>query len=99
MNSPESSHRWIRLIERLTSHDLRRNARAGASASTRTPRRSDCRDGPRAYSECLDRRMMVAVMYCGICVEECPRCTRVGDDLTQPASSSHALVEEMGQPS
>jgi len=35
-------------------------------------------------------------MYCGICVEECPydALEWVGD-LTQPRSSSEALVEEM----
>jgi NADH-quinone oxidoreductase subunit I len=39
-------------------------------------------------------------MYCGICVEECPfDALEWADDLTQPASSSDALVEEMVQPS
>jgi NADH-quinone oxidoreductase subunit I len=39
-------------------------------------------------------------MYCGICVEECPfDALEWADDLTQPASSADALVEEMVQPS
>jgi NADH-quinone oxidoreductase subunit I len=38
-------------------------------------------------------------MYCGICVEECPYdALEWADELTQPGSSSAAMVEEMVRP-
>ena len=105
MNSPESSHRWIRLIEPACTSCMicaRECPSWCISIDSHTEPISDLPVTARERTQNVLDRFAIdwsLCMYCGICVEECPfDALEWADDLTQPASSSHALVEEMVQP-
>ena len=105
MNSPESSHRWIRLIEPACTSCMicaRECPSWCISIDSHTEPTPDLPVTARERTQNVLDRFAIdwsLCMYCGICVEECPfDALEWADDLTEPASSSDALVEEMVQP-
>ena len=105
MNSPESSHRWIRLIEPACTSCMicvRECPSWCISIDSHTEPISDLPATARERTQNVLDRFAIdwsLCMYCGICVEECPfDALEWADGLTEPASSSDALVDEMVQP-
>jgi NADH-quinone oxidoreductase subunit I len=102
MSSPESSHRWIRLIEPACTSCMicaRECPSWCISIDSHTEPISDLPPSARERTRNMLDRFAIdwsLCMYCGICVEECPfdALEWVGD-LTRPGSSSGGLVEEM----
>ena len=105
MNSPKSSHRWIRLIEPACTSCMicaRECPTWCISIDSHTEPISDLPATVRERTQNVLDRFAIdwsLCMYCGICVEECPfDALEWADVLTRPALSSDALIEEMAQP-
>jgi NADH-quinone oxidoreductase subunit I len=105
VSSPESSHRWIRLIEPACTSCMicaRECPTWCISIDSHTEPIPDLPATARERTQNVLDRFAIdwsLCMYCGICVEECPfDALEWVDDLTQPALSSDALIEEMAQP-
>jgi NADH-quinone oxidoreductase subunit I len=100
--SPEPSHGWIRLIEPACTSCMicaRECPTWCISIDSHTEPVEGLPFGARHRTQNVLDRFAIdwsLCMYCGICIEECPfDALEWASEPTQPASTSHALVEEM----
>jgi NADH-quinone oxidoreductase subunit I len=100
--SPEPSHGWIRLIEPACTSCMicaRECPTWCISIDSHTEPVEGLPSGARHRTQNVLDRFAIdwsLCMYCGICIEECPfDALEWASEPTRPASTSHALVEEM----
>jgi NADH-quinone oxidoreductase subunit I len=105
VSSAGQSHRWIQLIEPACTSCMicaRECPSWCISIDSHTEPVEHLPSGARHRTRNVLDRFAIdwsLCMYCGICVEECPYdALEWADGLTQPGSSSAAMVEEMVRP-